>query len=28
MGNYTIQKWVDDTKKRYGGVDAILMWPT
>eukprot|EP01050_Picozoa_sp_SAG11_P022966 SAG11_NODE_4480_length_1880_cov_0.888827_1_plen_186_part_00 len=26
--NYTVQKWVDDVKARYGGVDSILMWPT
>ena len=26
--NYTVQRWVDDVKRRYGGVDSILMWPT
>jgi hypothetical protein len=25
---YTVQKWLDDVNKRYGGVDSILMWPT
>ena len=25
---YTVQKWLDDINKRYGGVDSILMWPT
>jgi iron(II)-dependent oxidoreductase len=25
---YTVQKWLDDVKARYGGVDSILMWPT
>ena len=28
MGNYTVQKWLDDVNGRYGGVDSILMWPT
>lgn len=28
MGDYTVQKWLDDVNQRYGGVDAILMWPT
>jgi len=27
-GDYTVQKWLDDVDVRYGGVDAILMWPT
>merc|ERR1719272_517196 len=27
-GNYTVQKYLDDVNARYGGVDAILMWPT
>lgn len=27
-GNYTVQRWIDDVNDRYGGVDAILMWPT
>ena len=26
--NYTVQRWLDDTQERYGGVDSILMWPT
>lgn len=25
---YTVQKFLKDLKDRYGGVDAILMWPT
>jgi len=25
---YTVSKFLDDLKARYGGVDAILMWPT
>ena len=25
---YTVDRFLDDLKKRYGGVDAILMWPT
>eukprot|EP00759_Apiculatamorpha_spiralis_P058785 PhF_6_TR935/c0_g1_i3/m.1669 len=25
---YTIEKYVNDTLARYGGVDAILVWPT
>ena len=28
MGNYTVQKYLDDVNVRYGGVDSILMWPT
>lgn len=26
--SYTVQKYLKDLKDRYGGVDAILMWPT
>ena len=26
--NYTVQKFLDDVNRRYGGVDSILMWPT
>lgn len=26
--NYTVQRFLDDLKVRYGGVDAILLWPT
>ena len=26
--NYTVQRWLDDVKRRYGGVDSLLMWPT
>jgi hypothetical protein len=25
---YTVDKFLDDLKTRYGGVDSILMWPT
>ena len=25
---YTVDKFLDDLKERYGGVDSILMWPT
>lgn len=25
---YTVQRYLNDTNKRYGGVDAILLWPT
>ena len=27
-GTYTPDKFLDDLKSRYGGVDSILMWPT
>lgn len=27
-GTYTVDRFLDDLEKRYGGVDAILMWPT
>jgi len=25
---YTVDKYVDDLEKRYGGIDAVLIWPT
>ena len=25
---YTVDRFVDDTIKRYGGIDAVLIWPT
>jgi len=25
---YTVDRYVDDTVKRYGGIDAVLVWPT
>jgi gamma-glutamyl hercynylcysteine S-oxide synthase len=27
-GNYTLDRYLDDLEKRYGGVDAVLIWPT
>ena len=27
-GNYTVQRYLADVKHRYGGIDAMLMWPT
>eukprot|EP00939_MAST-03C_sp_MAST-3C-sp1_P000739 g739.t1 len=27
-GTYTVDRFLEDLEKRYGGVDAILMWPT
>ena len=26
-GNYTVQRYLADVKHRYGGIDAMLMWP-
>lgn len=26
--HYTVDRYVDDTVKRYGGIDAVLIWPT
>merc|ERR1719272_544164 len=26
--HYTVDKYLDDVNSRYGGVDAILLWPT
>jgi iron(II)-dependent oxidoreductase len=25
---YTVDRYLDDTVKRYGGIDAVLIWPT
>ncbi|MGC2451091.1 MAG: formylglycine-generating enzyme family protein, partial [Candidatus Sulfotelmatobacter sp.] len=25
---YTVDRYLDDLRKRYGGVDAVLIWPT
>ena len=25
---YTVQRWLDDLTTRYGGIDAVLLWPT
>ena len=27
-GNYTVDRFLADLEKRYGGVDAVLLWPT
>jgi iron(II)-dependent oxidoreductase len=27
-GKYTVDRYLDDLDKRYGGVDAVLVWPT
>ena len=27
-GNYTVDRFLADLKTRYGGIDALLMWPT
>lgn len=27
-GKYTVERYLDDVKKRYGGIDAVLIWPT
>jgi len=27
-GKYTVDRYLDDLQKRYGGVDAVLIWPT
>lgn len=26
-GRYTVDRYLDDVEKRYGGIDAILIWP-
>ncbi|MBI4582163.1 MAG: SUMF1/EgtB/PvdO family nonheme iron enzyme [Planctomycetes bacterium] len=26
-GKYTVDRYVDDLEKRYGGIDAVLIWP-
>ncbi len=25
---YTVDRYLDDVQKRYGGIDAVLIWPT
>jgi len=27
-GRYTVDRYVDDLEKRYGGIDAVLVWAT
>ena len=27
-GKYTVDRYLDDLSKRYGGIDSILIWPT
>lgn len=27
-GQYTVNRYLDDLQKRYGGIDAVLIWPT
>jgi gamma-glutamyl hercynylcysteine S-oxide synthase len=27
-GRYTVKRYLDDLDKRYGGIDAVLLWPT
>lgn len=27
-GKYTVRRYLDDLTSRYGGIDAVLMWPT
>jgi formylglycine-generating enzyme required for sulfatase activity len=27
-GKYTVTRYLDDLKKQYGGIDAVLIWPT
>jgi formylglycine-generating enzyme required for sulfatase activity len=27
-GKYTVDRYIDDLEKRYGGIDAVLIWPT
>jgi len=27
-GKYTVDRYVDDLEKRYGGIDSVLIWPT
>jgi formylglycine-generating enzyme required for sulfatase activity len=27
-GRYTVDRYLDDLDKRYGGIDAVLVWPT
>jgi iron(II)-dependent oxidoreductase len=28
VGKYTVDRYLDDVEKRYGGIDAVLIWPT
>lgn len=28
VGRYTVDRYLDDLEKRYGGIDAVLIWPT
>ena len=28
VGKYTVDRYLDDLDKRYGGIDAVLIWPT
>ncbi len=27
-GQYTVERYLDDVTKRYGGIDSVLVWPT
>ncbi|MGD0732078.1 MAG: SUMF1/EgtB/PvdO family nonheme iron enzyme [Terracidiphilus sp.] len=27
-GTYTVDRYLDDLRKRYGGIDSVLIWPT
>ena len=27
-GKYTVDRYLDDLEKRYGGIDSVLIWPT
>ncbi len=27
-GKYTVDRYIDDLQNRYGGIDAVLIWPT
>jgi iron(II)-dependent oxidoreductase len=27
-GKYTVDRYLNDVEKRYGGIDAVLVWPT
>jgi formylglycine-generating enzyme required for sulfatase activity len=27
-GKYTVDRYIDDLEKRYGGIDAVLIWPS
>ena len=27
-GKYTVDRYLDDLQKRYGGIDSVLIWPT